>query len=85
VTRTRWSLLDWTESASFLFRSDHLLMHQSLCTGHRVDTAVRKAASQLQRLGAKVEEVSIPEHHDAWPMKFTMQDYQVYLLLKLGL
>ena len=31
-----------------------------------VNTAVRKAASQLQRLGAKVEEISIPEHRDAW-------------------
>jgi len=31
-----------------------------------VNTAVRKAASQLQRLGAKVEELSIPEHRDAW-------------------
>ena len=31
-----------------------------------VNTAVRKAASELQRLGAKVQEVSIPEHKDAW-------------------
>jgi len=31
-----------------------------------VNTAVRKAASQLQLLGAKVEEVSIPEHREAW-------------------
>jgi amidase len=31
-----------------------------------VNAAVRKAANQLQRLGAEVAEVSIPEHHDAW-------------------
>jgi amidase len=31
-----------------------------------VNAAVRKAAAQLQKLGAKVEEVSIPEHRDAW-------------------
>jgi amidase len=31
-----------------------------------VNAAVRNAASQLQRLGAQVEEVSIPEHRDAW-------------------
>jgi len=31
-----------------------------------VNAAVRKAASQLQKLGAKVEEVSIPEHREAW-------------------
>jgi amidase len=31
-----------------------------------VNAAVRKAASHLQKLGAKVEEVSIPEHRDAW-------------------
>ncbi len=31
-----------------------------------VNSAVRKAASELQRLGAKVEEVSIPEHSEAW-------------------
>ena len=31
-----------------------------------VNAAVRKAASQLQRLGAKVEEVSLPEHLEAW-------------------
>lgn len=31
-----------------------------------VNAAVRKAASQLQRLGAKVEEVSLPEHREAW-------------------
>src|SRR6266852_216523 len=31
-----------------------------------VNAAVRTAASQLQRLGAKVEEVSLPEHREAW-------------------
>jgi len=31
-----------------------------------VNAAVRKAAAQLQRLGATVEEVSIPEHREAW-------------------
>src|SRR5580704_15765412 len=31
-----------------------------------VNAAVNKAISQLQRLGAQVEEVSIPEHRDAW-------------------
>jgi amidase len=31
-----------------------------------VNTAVRKAAAQMQKLGATVEEVSIPEHRDAW-------------------
>jgi amidase len=31
-----------------------------------VNAAVRKAASQLQRLGANVEEVSIPEHKEAF-------------------
>jgi amidase len=31
-----------------------------------VNAAVRNAVSQLQRLGAEVEEVSIPEHHEAW-------------------
>ncbi len=31
-----------------------------------VNAAVRKAISQLQRLGAQVEEVSIPEHREAW-------------------
>ena len=31
-----------------------------------VNAAVRKAAAQLQRLGATVEEISIPEHHEAW-------------------
>ena len=31
-----------------------------------VNAAVRKAAAQLQKLGATVEEVSIPEHRDAW-------------------
>src|SRR5713101_4590908 len=31
-----------------------------------VNAAVRAAASQLQRLGATVEEVSIPDHRDAW-------------------
>ncbi len=31
-----------------------------------VNAAVRKAAAELQRLGAKVEEVSIPEHREAW-------------------
>ncbi len=31
-----------------------------------VNAAVRKAAAQLQRLGARVEEVSIPEHREAW-------------------
>jgi amidase len=31
-----------------------------------VNAAVRAAASQLQRLGAQVEEVSIPDHREAW-------------------
>ena len=31
-----------------------------------VNAAVRNAAAQLQRLGATVEEVSIPSHGDAW-------------------
>ncbi|HEY1852581.1 MAG TPA: amidase [Candidatus Binataceae bacterium] len=31
-----------------------------------VNAAVRKAISQLQRLGAQVEEVSLPEHREAW-------------------
>jgi amidase len=31
-----------------------------------VNAAVHKAASELTRLGAKVEEVSIPEHTEAW-------------------
>jgi amidase len=37
-----------------------------------VNTAVRKAASELKKLGAKVEEISIPEHFEAggllWPI-----------------
>jgi len=37
-----------------------------------VNAAVRKATSELQHLGAKIEEVSIPEHRDAgqflWPI-----------------
>jgi amidase len=33
-----------------------------------VNAAVRKAASQLQRLGATVDEVSLPEHTDAWQL-----------------
>ena len=31
-----------------------------------VNSAVRKAAAQLQKLGATVEEISIPDHSDAW-------------------
>ena len=31
-----------------------------------VNAAVRKAADQLKRLGATVEEVSLPDHTDAW-------------------
>jgi amidase len=31
-----------------------------------VNAAVRKAAGQLQRLGAKVDEISLPDHRDAW-------------------
>ena len=31
-----------------------------------VNAGVRKAAGELQRLGAKVEEISIPEHKEAW-------------------
>jgi amidase len=31
-----------------------------------VNAAVRKAAAQFQQLGARVEEISIPEHRDAW-------------------
>ncbi|HEX4209301.1 MAG TPA: amidase, partial [Candidatus Binataceae bacterium] len=33
-----------------------------------VNAAVRKAAGELQRLGAKVEEISLPEHRDAWQL-----------------